>query len=177
MPLSTIPLPYGCRDIKLYTLTGDTPSATGVDLPNSRTLQFTESEDFTDLRGDDALIATHGQGPTVDWTLEGGGISLEATALMYGGTVTTTGTTPAQQKTFSATGTKVRPYFQIQGQAISDSGGDFHVKIYRCKCNGDMTGQFSDGNFWLYGAKGVGLPNGAGNLYDFIQNETAVALV
>jgi hypothetical protein len=176
MPLDTIPLPYGCRDIHLYPITGDTPATVGIDLPNARTLQFAESEQFTDLRGDDALKATHGQGPQVDWSLESGGVPFEAIRAMFGGTVTTTGTTPSQVKTYHATGTKQRPYFQVQGQALSDSGGDFQVVIYKCKCTGDLTGTMSDSNFWLSGTKGTGLADVNDNLYDFIQHETPLAL-
>ena len=174
--LTVIPLPYGLRDVKIYPITAGVPAATGIDLPNGRTLQFTENEDFAELRGDDALKAVHGQGPTVDWTLEGGGVSLEVVAAMYGGTVTTTGTAPAQVKKLLATGTKQRPYFKMAGQSISDSGGDFITTIYNCKCNGDLTGQQSDGNFWLTGAKGIGMPDASGNLWDFTQNETATTL-
>lgn len=172
----TIPLPYGCRDIKLYPITGGTPATTGIDLPNARTLQFSETENFTDLRGDDALKATHGDGAQVDWTLESGGVSLEAVVAMYGGTITSSGTTPDQVKTYNKKSTDQRPYFQMKGQAISDSGGDFQVKIYKAKSTGDLSGQFSDGNFWLTGAKGVGLADDDDNVYDFIQNETAVDL-
>jgi hypothetical protein len=171
-----VPLPYGCRDIKLYPYTGGTPAATGTDLPNARTLQFAETEQFSDLRGDDALKATHGQGPQVDWSLEGGGFSFEAVKAMYGGVLTDTGTTPNQKRVLHAAGTKQRPYFQIRGQAISDSGGDFQVVIYKAKCTGDLSGTMQDSGFWLTGAKGTGLADDSDNLYDFVQNETAVDL-
>jgi hypothetical protein len=175
MPLSTIPLPYGLSDVKVRPLTVDV-AGPSVDLPNARTFSFSEAEDFAELRGDDGLVAVHGKGPAVDWDLEGGGISLEAVKTMYGGTITTTGTTPAQVKKFSKVGTDVRPYFQVEGRAISDSGGDFHVLLYRCRATGELTGTMSDGNFWLTGSKGKALPNGTGALYDFVQNETAVVL-
>jgi hypothetical protein len=149
----------------------------GVDLPNSRTFSFSEAESFEELRGDDGLVAVHGTGPAVDWSLEGGGISFEAVKTMYGGTITETGTTPAIVKTFSKTATDQRPYFQVEGQAISDSGGDFHVLLYKCRCTGELSGEMGDGAFWLTGASGRALPNGAGKLYDFVQNEAVVAIV
>jgi hypothetical protein len=177
MALTTIPLPYGCRDIKIYPLTAGVPASTGIDLPNARTLQFAEAEAFTDLRGDDGLRATHGQGPEVDWSLESGGVSFEAVKAMYGGTVTTSGTTPAQSKKFDKLSTDLRPYFQIIGQAISDSGGDFTITLYKCKCTGDLTGTMGDGNFWLTGAKGKAVPADSTNmLYTWTQNETATTL-
>jgi hypothetical protein len=172
-----IPLPFGLRDVKLRPLVGEV-AGTSVDLPNARTFSFAEAESQVELRGDDGLVAIHGTGPSVNWELEGGGISFEAVATMYGGTITETGTTPAIVKTFSKKGKDSRPYFQVEGQAISDSGGDFHCKLYKCKAEGDLAGRMADGAFWLTGAKGRALPTLADDsLYDFIQNETAVAIV
>lgn len=175
--MSVLPtsLPYGMRDIKLRPLTGEV-AGLSVDLPNARTMQFAESEDFSDLRGDDGVAATHGGGPTVNWSLEGGGVSFEAVVTMYGGTITTSGTTPAQKKTLSKTGSQTRPYFQAEGQAISDSGGDFHILLYRCKATGDLAGTLGDAAFWLTGASGKALPRlSDGKVWDWVQNETAVA--
>lgn len=169
-------LPFGLRDVKVSPLVGVTPG-TSVDLPNARTFSFTEAEDTETLRGDDGVVAIHGKGPVVDWTLEGGGISFEALKVLNGGTITTTGTTPATQKKYNKKSTDVRPYFQAEGQAISDSGGDFHVLIYRCRATGNITGTMADTAFWLTGCSGQGLPKvGTNDLYDFVQNETAVAI-
>lgn len=177
MPLTTIPLPFGLRDVKVRPVTGATDTAgTSVDLPNGRTFSFTEAEDFEELRGDDGLVAVRGLGPSVDWELEGGGVSLEAVKTMYGGLITETGTTPAMKKVYAKKGTDTRPYFQVEGQAISDSGGDFHVLLYKCRSTGELSGELGDGSFWLTGASGRALPNAAGSLYDFVQNETTVAI-
>lgn len=178
MPLTTIPLPFGLRDVKIRPVTGAADTAgTSVDLPNSRTFSFSEAEDFEELRGDDGLVAIRGLGASVDWELEGGGVSLEAVRTMYGGTITETGTTPNQVKTYRKTSTDSRPYFQVEGQAISDSGGDFHVLLYKCRATGELSGELADGSFWLTGASGRALPNAAGRLYDFVQNETATNVV
>jgi hypothetical protein len=174
-------LPFGLRDVKLTPLgaNGATPG-TAVDLPVSRTLSFSEDEDFEDLRGDDALQASHGSGPTVSWDLEAGGISLEAYAVMAGGTVTATGTTPAQKKVYSKAITDGRPYFKIEGQSINDNGGDFHCIIYRAKATESLEGEMADGSFWLTSASGRGFGSleatPLGKVYDFVQNETAVAI-
>lgn len=176
MPIGFIPLPYGLRDVRVYPLTAETPGS-GVDLPNGRTLSFAEAESFDELRGDDGLVAVHGKGPSVDWELEEGGISLAAVQVIYGGTITTTGTTPNQVQKFTKKGTDLRPYFKVEGQAISDSGGDFHVVLYRCRATGDLKGELKDGAFWLTGAKGVALPRASDStLYDLVQNESVTAV-
>jgi hypothetical protein len=177
MAIATNALPFGLRDVKLFPLDalGETPG-TAVDLPASRTLSFSESEDFEELRGDDIVQASHGSGPTVDWSLESGGISLDAYKIIAGGSVASSGVTPNVVKTYSKAGTNARPYFQIKGQVISDSGGDVHAVIYKAKADGDIGGEFADGSFFLTGASGRGFPNAADKLYDFIQHETAIAI-
>jgi hypothetical protein len=180
MPLAET-LPYGLRDVKLKSYTSATAlSATPIDLPNSRTFSFEEAEEFQELRGDDQVVATRGSGPSISWDLEAGGISLEAYQTINGGVVTSTGTTPAQVKTYKKASTDSRPEFQVEGQAISESGGDFHVILYRCKATGSLSGELADGAFWLTSASGSALPSRVtatlGLLYSFVQNETAAAI-
>lgn len=176
MPLTTIPLPFGLRDVKLAPLTVETPG-TAVDLPNAQTLTFAETEDFEELRGDDATVAVHGLGATVDWELGAGGISLEALAVINGGTIAETGVTPNQVKTYSKEKTDARPYFTAIGKAISDSGGDFWVRLYRCKATGEISGEMTDGSFWVTSCSGRAIGQDSdGLIYEFIQHETETAV-
>lgn len=180
---ATKALPYGLRDVKLTKLSDDrtTTVGGGVDLPASQTLSFSETEDFKELRGDDRTVASRGGGPTVEWELESGGISLEAYAIMAGGTVTTSGITPNVIKRYRKLATDARPYFKIEGQAINDNGGDFHGIIYCAKADGSLDGTLTDSEFWVTSASGKGYPSmEAATLdvvYDFIQNETVTAIV
>lgn len=175
MPLPDLTLPYGLRDVKLKKYTGETLGS-AVDLPASRTLSFSEAEEFEELRGDDKLIAVRGKGPTISWDLEAGGISLASYAVIAGGASVASGTTPNQKVTYSKLGSDVRPYFQAEGQAISDIGGDFHAVLYKLRANGDIEGELADGSFWLTQASGIGLPDPDDALYDFVQNETETAI-
>ena len=177
MALTVVPLPYGLRDVKIAPLAPITDVVgTFVDLPNSQTFTFAENEEFQELRGDDKVVATHGSGPTVNWTLAAGGISIDAYKILAGGAVTDTGTTPNQLRTYKKLGANARPYFQVKGQVISDSGGDLHCIVYKCKAEGEIGGEFADGAFFITGASGRGIPDGTDNLYDFLQHETAVAI-
>lgn len=174
MALAQTALPFGLRDVKLTPIDEDGTLGTPVDLPNSRTLSFTEAEEFTELRGDDRLVAVRGSGAEIEWELEAGGISLEAYKVIAGGTVTTSGTDPDEVKTFSKVGADTRPYFRIEGQAISDSGGDVHCVIYRARCTGSLEGEFTDGEFFLTNADGRALPDpDTDALYDLVQNQQA----
>jgi hypothetical protein len=181
MALATKALPFGMRQIRLTPLGagGDTPG-TAVTLPVARKLTFSEVEDFTELRGDDAPQATHGSGPSVEWDIEAGGISLEAYAVIAGGAVTSAGVTPNIIKTYRKLDSDVRPYFKMEGRAINDNGGDFHVLIYRCKADGSIDGEFADGAFWLTSCSGKGYGSleatPLGRVYDFLHQETAAAI-
>lgn len=176
---SSTALPYGLREVKLTPLTGQAPAS--VKLPNARTFSFTEAEEYEELRGDDKIVTTRGQGANVEWELESGGISLEALKVMNGGTVTVTGTGTDTTVKYTKKVTDVRPEFKVEGRAISESGGDFHVVLYRAKANSSIEGSLEDGTFWLTSASGVALAVNDGGvnqdiLYDFIHNEVAEAI-
>lgn len=181
----TIPdpsLPFGLRDVKVYPIDDAGNVGAGVDLPVAQTFTFKETETFEILKGDDQNLASHGAGPMVNWELESGGISLEAYLVIMGGALVTSGTSPNTVKTFTKLTTDQRPYFQVEGQAISDSGGDMHGIVYRCKADGGFDGSWANGKFWVSKATGSGFGNNTGSspnykLYEFVQNETATAIV
>jgi hypothetical protein len=154
----------------------ETPG-TGVDLPNARTFSFTEASDSEELRGDDGVVAIHDLGSSVEWELEGGGVSFEALKALFGGTIAETGTTPAQKKTYTKNDTDLRPYVSIVGQVISDSGGDVHCVLHKAKATGELSGEFADGQFFLTSASGRAIGRTSDRkMYEFRQNETAVPL-
>ena len=166
--------------MKISGADGATP-VVSIDLPVAQMVSFAETETYQQLRGDDAVLVSHGAGPTIDWSLEQGGISLDAYAAIIGGTVTVAGITPAVKRTYSKLITDTRPYFKMEGQAINDNGGDFHGLIYRAKCTSNPEGDMADGKFWVTKCKGEGFGSlevaSAGKLYDFVHNEVATAIV
>lgn len=179
MPLPTA-LPYGLRDVKITPYLTATTLGTPLDLPNSRTFSFSEAEEFEELRGDDKVVTVVGKGPNVEWELESGGIEFAILKAMYGGTIEETGTTPNIVVSHVKKATDVRPFFKVEGQAISDSGGDVHCILDRCRATGNLEGEFADGSFWLTGSDGVALPSALTGredyLYEFVQNETTTAI-
>lgn len=175
-------LPYGMRDCKLTPYTdgqGSILAGTSVDLPNMTTYSFSETEEFEELRGDDRVIATRGNGAKVEFEIEAGGISFAAWSVLTGGSVVESGTAPNRKRVIRKKSTDARPYFRSNGRAISDSGGDVHTVVYRNKVSDSVEGEFGDGAFFMTKCKGTGLPmldEGYDILYDFVQNETAVPL-
>lgn len=179
MALAGYALPFGLRQVKLVPLddSGAEVTADAQFLPASRTFSFSETEEFEELQGDDRTVASHGAGPVVEWDLEGGGISLEVWAILSGGTVVESGVSPAAIKTLTKKTTDSRPYFNVYGRAISDSGGDFEMVVFRCKADGDLEAELSNGSFALTAASGKGYGNlTSEKLYDWLHRETAVPL-
>jgi hypothetical protein len=182
-------LPYGLRDVKLVqypTLEAIAFGSTLVDLPNSRTFSFNDTEEYTELRGDDHLVTSHGQGSSVEWEIESGGISFAAHAILAGGVVVETGVTPNQVKRFRKKSLDQRPFFTALGQAVSDAGGDFHGVVWLCRSTGNVEGELADSEFLIPSMSGTGFPcriSGTvkgleinDSLYDFVQNETITSL-
>lgn len=179
MALNAYALPFGLRQVKLTPLddAGTLVTASAVMLPAARTFSFKEAETFEELTGNDKVEASHGAGPVVEWDLEGGGISLAVWKVLSGGTITESGTTPAMVKTYTKKTTDSRPYFQVQGRAISDNGGDFGAIVYRCKADGSLEAELAGGSFTLTkcSGKGYGDPT-TESLYDWIHSETVTPL-
>jgi len=175
-------LPYGVRDIKLTQYTdavGTVLASTSVDLPYIQTLNFTEAEEFQELRGDDKVITTRGRGSQVNWSLEAGGISTAAWSVITGGAVTETGTEPDRIVELRKKATTSRPFFRIDGRVISDSGGDVLVRIYRCRATGDVQANFQNGEFQTSSISGVGLPlldDTDDYIYSIFRRETTASL-
>lgn len=188
MPLGTS-LPYGLRDVQLIkypTLDALTFGSTLTDLPIARTMSFNDTEEYTELRGDDTLQTSHGQGSKVEFEIEGGGISFAAHAILAGGVVVESGITPNQVKRFRKKSLDQRPFFVAVGQAISDNGGDFKAYLWRCRSTGNVEGELADTEFLIPSVSGTGFPCKVSGMlagieindsvYDFVQSETIAAI-
>lgn len=179
MALANVDLPYGLRDIKVAPVANDGTVGTKVDLPNAQTLEFSETTSTQELRGDDSVVANRTTVDNVEWTLASGGISFEAAAVMFGGTITSTGTTPNISKKWRRLNSDSYPNFYIEGQAMSESGGDHHTVIHKAKAS-SFSGSHADQEFWVSNAEGTGigtnLTANAGAVWDMVQNETATAI-
>lgn len=180
MAVSNPALPYGMRDIKVTPISANLVGAitygTMVDLPAAQTLSWNTTEDYEQIRGDDIVQGEHGNGRIIEWELAAGGLGIDAVAVIMGGTVTSTGTTPAIVKKLATVGTTAAPYFRIDGQAINDNGGDTKVVIYRAKATGGYEGAFEDATFMTTGISGNGYPNADNALFDIVVYETSAAI-
>lgn len=176
------PYPYGIRQIMLTPYVdaqGTVLANTSYPLPVAMTLGFSETEQYDELRGDDVLVAVHGRGAQVDWSLEAGGLPITPWSIITGGMVVEEGVSPNRKVRLRKSGDDQRPYFRIDGRSVSDSGGNIVARIYRCKANGRIQADMRGGAFQTSNIDGVGLPligDAARWLYEFTQNETDTPL-
>lgn len=172
MALDTNPTPYGLSDIKLTSIDG----VTQVDLPASTKLSFKERIKSAEGVGDDKLSTVVAVREGVEWELEATGLPLEALAIMYGTTTTTTGVTPDQVKTLEHAGAVRLPYFKIYGKSLGDGDDDVHCIIYKAKVTEGLDAPLNYGELQKATIKGLGIDDGTNGIYDWVQNETATAL-
>jgi hypothetical protein len=171
-------LPYGIRQIVLtpyLDAQGTQLADVSYPLPVAMTLGFSETEQYDELRGDDILVAVHGRGPQVDWSLESGGLPITPWSIISGAMVIEEGTAPNRVTRLRKSGNDLRPYFRIDGRVISDSGGNIVARIYRCKANGRLQADQRGGAFQTSRIDGVGLPMQGDEgrwLYEIIRNES-----
>lgn len=165
--------PFGIYDIKLTNIAGSTQ----VDLPYAMTLQFSERLVSGELRGDGKTVAVVSEVDALEASLEAGGISLEAYALMTGRTVAESGTTPTRVNTLTGAGAERFPYFKIYGKSLADGDDDVHVKFYKCKLTAGLEGSLADGEFMMSNIGSIiCIDDGSNGIFDIVQNETATTL-
>lgn len=172
MALTTTPKPYGLSDIKLTSIDG----LTQVDLPAATKLSFKERVKSAEGVGDDKLDTVVSVREGIEWELESTGLPLEALALMYGISTSTTGSTPNQVKTLTAAGAVRLPYFKIYGKSLGEGDDDVHCIIYKAKVTEGQDSPLNYGELQKTTIKGLGIDDGSNGIYDWVQNETAAAL-
>jgi hypothetical protein len=166
-------MPFGLYDIKLTNMAGDSQ----VDLPAAQTMQFSERVVSGELRGDGKTVAVVSEADAVEASLEAGGISLEAYAMMTGRTATESGTTPSRVNTLTGSGAERFPYFKVYGKSLGDEADDVHVKLYKCKLTAGLEGNLADGEFVMSNFGNIlCIDDGSNGIYDVVQNETATDL-
>lgn len=144
-------------------------------LPIAQTLAFTESEDFDTLDGDDkSAVAIQGKGATVDGSLEAGGLDLMTYSIISGAQLIESGVEPNVKRVVRKKGSDARPYFRVEGQVLSNGGGDNVARIFRCKANGKIQADMKYGTFMVPSIDFMGTPMPGDNddyLYEIEFNQ------
>jgi hypothetical protein len=163
--------PYGLRDVKITNIAGTVQA----DLPVSQTLTFKPRIKSSELEGDDSLVAVVAFIQAGEWTLEAGGISLSALAIISGQPAVVSGTTPTEKTTLQLGAGDSLPYFKIYGKSLGDGADDIHVKLWKCKATA-LDGDLKNGQFYITKCSGIAVDDGVNGVMDIVQNETATSL-
>lgn len=168
-------VPFGLRDIKLTPINPNGSYGTPVDLPAAQTMSFTLNQDEKELRGDDAQVATAAQIKGISWSLDAGGLNLDALAVILGVSPVSSASTPNRTKILTSANTDIRPSFRVDGRAIgTEQGGDLKCILYKCRCTGKI-GPFEmkDGDFLITKLEGTGIDDSVHGIFAILQEETA----
>lgn len=142
--------PFGLRDLKVFEITAITPTyATGVDVPCVSELTFDTIVTEANLEGDDSICATHANVEAVDVTVTHGGVIMSVYDVLFGATVTDSGTSPNDFTYMDLAVSDVRPYFGwIADSRSTDVGGNTLFIGYKGKTTGGGGGTLSKGSFF-----------------------------
>lgn len=166
------PKPFGLRQV-VVSNEADSQHAT---FPASRTFTITPRFSSGELMGDDALVSVVSLIIGADWTLEAGGIPIDALAIIIGKTAALDGVSPGQTLTLSLEAGDTMPYFIARGRAVGEGIDDIHGKLFRCKCT-SLEGSFSTEEFIITSISGVAVKDAStGKVIEWVQHETAEAI-
>ncbi len=173
---------YGLHELQIAPVVAGVVGAY-VDLPG-KTLSYSIVHDEDVQKANDQVVATIKLPAQVEWEMEAGLYPLAAIEIMYGGTLTVTGSGATEETEFvTNVDDDSNPCFAIRGRAIAGKGsdggggGDMHVLIPRAYTTGNREGSLQGENFFSPSFSGVGLPDAAGDMLKETQRATAAAFV
>lgn len=187
MPLPHVTKLFSIVDCKITVLTADpvggsaTYAATSVDIPGIQELAISGSIQSKTLRGDNTLLDTASYIDGVTGSAKHGLLSLDALAAMLGGTVTDSGTTPAQKSVWELTSSSALTYFKIEGVTppggSSLIAGDVHVTLHKCMLSKFPDLGFAQDDYRIPSFEVSAVPLAStGKWLGITLNETAVAI-
>lgn len=182
MTLSKQTIVLGIDDAKIFELTEDSSSVltygAAIDVPGIQKIEMTPRITEKGLSSDEKILDYYVKMDYISWAFYSAKISLEALAILEGGTITTTGTTPSQVHTYSISGSSAPKYFKFEAKANYSAGevGDFHLRLYKCKAN-NVDVQYTASDYAIVSASGMAIATTHdGRIKDYVINETAAAI-
>lgn len=170
-------IPRGLADLKVYPITGVSTVGSSVDVPGIRSLSFNVDSSSDELEGDNTIIAKAPGPKSASGSMELGRIPLAALAVMFGGTVGTSGVTPNQISSLDRSDAVSFNFFQIVGQApdAETSTGAYRVTLYKANATSGLD-ETMETSSWNTPSLDFDLVAISGNLIKRQQYETSVAI-
>lgn len=186
MPISHVSKLYAVEDAKIYELTSDPDGGApaygaAIDMPGIKVVGIGGSVNNSTLRGDNSLLDSFSVLENVEVSMEWAKINLDAQAIMLGGTVTDSGTTPDQLATFARARTDKLKYFKLEAKTPVDGvdmvGGAAALKFYKCILSGFPEGGLAEEDFQTQSVTLMSVPLISNDAWwDVILQETSAAL-
>jgi hypothetical protein len=141
MPLSPVTKLYSVQDAKIAALTAD--PATGsptygalIDVPGIQTMEISGDIETKTLRGDNVKLDSNSTLTNIQVKVDHAKLSLDVLVAILGGTVTASGTTPAQKSVWDLTSLSATlPPFKLEGVTpsggVDQVGGDMHWTLHK----------------------------------------------
>src|SRR5438105_4195893 len=140
MPISHVSKVYSVDDCKLAKLLTD-PSggsatySTSLDVPGIKTVEISGNVDTKELRGDNQLLDSNSLLTQVSVAVSHAKISLDVLAVILGGTVADSGTTPNQVAAYDLLGASRFSNFKIEARTPAGGAdipaGDIHFVLHK----------------------------------------------
>lgn len=162
---------YGLHEIRLVSADGLITAS----LPVSQALTWNERLAKGELNNRYGLARVDAVLDGIEWSLEAGGISLQAHAMMLGATIQTSGLSPNREQRINRQRGAQMPYFKIYGKAFGDQSDGLYILLKKCKVT-TLQGKLGSDGFYITKCSGVGVADATGSLYEIIKAETAGSL-
>lgn len=186
MPISHTSKLYAVEDAKIYELTADPDGGAptygaAIDIPGIKVVGIGGSVNSTTLRGDNSLLDSFSVLENVEVSMEWAKVSIDAQAIMLGGTATDGGTTPNETATFARLRTDRLKYFKLEAKTPADGvdpvGGDAHLIFHKCILSGFPESGLAEEDFQTQSVSIMSVPLISNDKWwDVVINETAAAL-
>lgn len=189
MPLSHSTVIFDVHDCKVYALLTDAVGASptygaAVDIPGIANVGVDPNLVHAELKGDARIIAKKGRTDRINFKATYGKIAIDALAVILGGTVSDSGTTPNQMARMRLKSPAPLPYFKIEFKIedVDEGLGDLHVVIYKAQMTGGTLLGTSTDSFGqpTFDAEGIAIQGSVGSdvgvMADWTLYETLTAL-
>jgi len=177
---------YAVTDAKIAAVTADTAASTTygtlIDVPGIKSVTVSGDINTVELRGDNTLLDANSTLTNLTVEFEYAKLSLDALAVMAGGTVTDTGATVAEIATYRRLGSDTFGYFKFEAKTptagTDDVTGDGHIVLYKCIMSGFPEIGMAEEDYKTFSVSATAIPRLFDSRWlDVVINETAAVIV
>ncbi len=177
--------PFNVDDLKLSKLLSDPVGGTTtydapLDCPGIQSINFEPDFLEKEQKGDGQVLDTYTKLQYITGSVKHGQISLEVLALMTGGTLSSSGSSPHTQKKLVLNQANLPGYFKMEGVVEylggDDNDGDYHTNFLKVKIS-KFSIEHQGEDYATVSFNWKAIPRRSdGNIVELIENETAVAI-